>query len=57
MSGKIGVLIIHGMGRQTEEFSDALRDELRNRLGQLASQFKWEDIYWAEELEKREKNL
>jgi len=57
MSGKIGVLIIHGMGRQPEEFSTGLRDELQDRLGNLASRFKWEDIYWAEELEKREKNL
>ena len=57
MGRKIGVLIIHGMGRQPDEFSTGLRDELQDRLGRIESRFKWVDIYWAEILEKREKDL
>jgi hypothetical protein len=54
MSGKIGVLIIHGMGSQREGFSTGLREELQDRLGNLESRFEWEEIYWAKELKDRE---
>lgn len=57
MSGKIGVLIIHGMGSQRAGFSTDLRDELRDRLGPLEPRFEWEEIYWANELKEREDEL
>ena len=57
MSGKIGVLIIHGMGSQQPGFSDGLSDELRHRLGQLESRFEWKEIFWAKALKKREDKL
>jgi len=50
LTRKIGVLIIHGMGRQPDEFSTGLRDELQDRLGRIESRFKWVDIYWAERI-------
>ncbi len=57
MSGKIGVLIIHGMGSQRAGFSTDLRDELRDRLGPMEPRFEWEEIYWANELKEREDEL
>ena len=57
MSGKIGVLIIHGMGSQRAGFSTDLPDELRDRVGSLEPRFEWEEIYWANELKEREDEL
>ena len=57
MSGKIGVLIIHGMGSQREGFSTGLKEELQDRLGPLESRFEWEEIFWAKELKDREDEL
>ena len=54
MSGKIGVLIIHGVGSQRAGFSAGLSDELQDRLRDDQDHFEWEEIFWANKLKDRE---
>lgn len=53
----IGILVIHSMGKQKPNFSDALKSEVRNRLGKSADRFLWEEIYWDDALEEWKPDL
>src|SRR3954466_13487919 len=54
---KIGILVIHGMGDQKPGYSDDLKREVNNRLGNISSRFAWQEVYWADALEPRESEL
>lgn len=54
---RVGVLTIHGMGSQQPGFSTDMVDELRSRLGNDASEFDWQEVYWADALKPREDSL
>lgn len=56
-SGKVGLLILHGMGSQQEGYSRPFRAALRRLLGSVADRVVSYEIYWAAELEQRERQL
>jgi len=54
---KLAVAVIHGMGSQDRKYSRPLRDEINERLGAAgAAQVRWDEIYWADVLKKRQKD-
>lgn len=57
MPGKIGVVVIHGVGSQRQGFSAGLTDELSNRLKDASSRVVWQEIHWAPVLLDREETL
>jgi hypothetical protein len=57
MPGKIGVLVIHGMGAQKRGFSAGLREAVSGFLGSDPARLTWNEIYWADVLEPRETEL
>jgi hypothetical protein len=57
MAGKIGVLVIHGMGAQKRGFSAGMREAVSGFLGSDPARVAWEEIYWADVLEPRETEL
>ena len=57
MSKELGVLIIHGMGSQTEDYADAMTKELSSRIddrGKDSDQVAWKPVYWADVLESKQ---
>ena len=54
---RIGVLVVHGMGRQKAAFSEGLREALLDRLGADAWRLEWKEVLWAPILEPRETDL
>ena len=54
---KIGILTIHGVGKQDSEFSREFKEAVTDRLGDDAENFEWQDIFWAELLLDREERL
>lgn len=57
MSDKIGVLVIHGMGSQGPGYSHNLVEELKSRVKGDSPRFVFQEIYWADVLEERERKL
>ncbi len=56
MAHELAIAVIHGMGSQNRGFSDAMKDEINKRVGEAkASKIRWEEIYWADVLEPRQK--
>jgi hypothetical protein len=53
----IGILVIHGMGDQKPGFSNELRKEVTDRLGDIATRFAWQEVFWADALGGREADL
>ena len=41
MSGRIGLVVIHGMGAQQEDFADALMADVLSRVGADGSRVVW----------------
>lgn len=56
MEAKLGALIIHGMGAQKRNFAKPLIEELKERISAHAK-IRWQPIYWADLLSKRESKL
>lgn len=54
---KIGILVIHGMGSQRPGYSGPLIDHVSRRLGAVAADLRWQEIYWADAIADREKEL
>jgi hypothetical protein len=54
---RIGVLVVHGMGRQKQGYSEGLRTALLDRLGPDAWRLEWKEVLWAPILEPRETDL
>ena len=50
------IAVIHGMGSQEKGYSLPMCGEINRRLGAAASKVEWEEIYWADILEKRERD-
>ena len=57
MAAQLGVVVIHGMGSQVRGFSGSLKDAVSNRLDTRAARLTWQEVYWADVLESREKEL
>lgn len=47
MAYKLGVLVIHGIGDQKEDFADGLIREVASRLDARADQVFWKPVWWA----------
>ncbi|MHC5115073.1 MAG: hypothetical protein ACYTGP_11680 [Planctomycetota bacterium] len=54
---RLGVLVIHGMGSQEEDFAQPLVDEVSDRLGAIRDRVVWQDVWWAPALKEREDHL
>ena len=54
---RVGVLVVHGMGRQKQNYSEGLRTALLDRLGGDAWRIEWKEVLWAPILEPRETDL
>ena len=57
MSAELGILVIHGMGSQEENFADEIIDELNDRVddrGKDSNLIAWESVFWANILEPRQ---
>jgi len=54
MAPELGVLIVHGMGTQTENFAKGIIDDLMDKLGDKAGSVCWESVWWAPVLSGRE---
>ena len=50
---RVGVLVVHGMGRQKQNYSEGLRTALLDRLGGDAWRIEWKEVLWAPILEPR----
>jgi hypothetical protein len=55
MTKKLGVLIIHGMGSQTEGFENAIVTALRDRVDGDPNAIAWDAVYWQDITEQRER--
>ena len=53
----LGVLVVHGMGRQQPGFAEGLRAAVTARLGQASKPLVWQEALWAPILEPRETAL
>lgn len=51
---KVGVLVIHGVGTQKEDYAKKMIAELKERLGKAQNQVEWEPVYWANILAPRQ---
>jgi hypothetical protein len=51
---RIGVLVVHGMGRQEAGFSSELKSAVVDRLADRAWRMEWHEVRWASILEPRE---
>lgn len=56
MEPKLGVLIIHGVGSQGDNFAEPLMKALEGKISNY-NEMCWESIWWAPALSKREKDL
>jgi hypothetical protein len=52
MAGKVGVMIIHGMGDTPKDFADKLIVKLSKRLGKQADHVEFVPCYWSPILQK-----
>jgi hypothetical protein len=52
MPADVGVLIVHGMGRQRATFADGLMRRLERRLGGDASRVRFRPCYWGDILQQ-----
>jgi hypothetical protein len=52
MAGKLGVMIIHGMGDHKKDFADNLIAQLTKRLGEKAEHVEFVPCYWSPILQK-----
>lgn len=57
MATPIGILVIHGMGKQEPGFSQEIQAEITHRLGGSAARFVWQEIFWGHALQVRENKL
>ena len=57
MAKKIGVLVVHGIGQQTDGFAEQLIAAVRDRLGRDAESVEFEPALWANVLERDEAKL
>lgn len=57
MAGRLGVIVIHGMGSQQPGYSKPMRGEITRLLGSRSSDVAWTEIYWAKILKSREDRL
>jgi hypothetical protein len=60
MKGKVGVLILHGMGQQKKDFAVGLIRRLRKRIPELSNQpdvVKFQPVWWAKLLNQRSDDL
>jgi hypothetical protein len=53
---KLGVLIIHGVGSQKEDFANLMIEELKGRISDHAK-IQWQTVYWDPILERSENDL
>lgn len=55
MANDIGILVIHGMGKQEEDFSDGLQADVSRKLrASDPERIAWQPVYWADILETRQ---
>lgn len=54
MAPELGVLIVHGMGSQTEDFAQGIIDDLTDKLGDKADNVCFQPVFWAPVLSGRE---
>ena len=57
MSKELAVLVIHGMGSQSDDFAVEMIQELNRRLsdsGKDPKKIAWQSIYWANILKDRQ---
>lgn len=54
MPGDLGVLIVHGMGRQRASFADRLMRRLARRLGAAAARVRLQPCYWGDILQRHQ---
>lgn len=47
MASQLGVAVVHGIGRQKEDFADGLIREVSRRLGDGAERVRWMPVWWA----------
>jgi hypothetical protein len=60
MSYKMGVLILHGIGSQSNDFADAMISEVKKRVdkaGFNSSEISFRPVHWAPVLSERERAL
>lgn len=60
MRGKVGVIILHGMGQQKSTFAEGLIRRLTGRIHELASQpdlVQFQPVWWAKLLNDRSRDL
>jgi len=60
MEAKLGVLIVHGMGSQPENFADGIIEKLEDKISDYGlndNDICWEPVYWAPILSRREAQL
>ncbi len=56
MAAKLGVLVIHGVGSQKKSFARPMIEEFERRISSHR-EIRWQPIWWAPILSKREKTL
>ena len=57
MSKELGIIVIHGMGSQGEEFAQKMIEEINGRVKKNKKdpdQIAWQPVHWADILEPRE---
>lgn len=60
MAPEIGILVIHGIGNQKDDFANGLRDKVNGLLdkrGVIPGTVVWEPAFWADLLNDKEKEL
>jgi hypothetical protein len=60
MPFKLAVTVTHGMGAQTNDFADAMIDEVKGRLAKLKvkpADVLWQSVFWADVLQPRQDKL
>lgn len=55
MARDIGILVIHGMGRQERDFHEGIQADVNGKLGRSSRRrIAWQPVYWADILETRQ---
>jgi len=57
MAKRVGVLVAHGMGKQTQDFAAPLIEAVQAELGVRAQEVAWQPVWWQAALAKRQKDL
>lgn len=56
MAKDIGILVIHGIGKQKSNFSDGIQADVSKKLSKSdRARIAWQPVYWADILDKRQK--